>query len=131
MEKMGFEKIFTQDTLSRLFPDDRADLFFEGLYGDLSEGDYDITLIFKGVGRESLNFEFQLKQRPGKCLACNVTYGLPEVFSRHPVINIKGLVKEIDQLLDGRGRYTDWRLGQTKEVSSELHVVPLMISMAK
>ena len=88
MEKITFEQLFTQRALRELFPRDRADLFFEGLYGDSSEGAYDINLVFKGQDRDTLEFEFQLEQRPGKCLACNLTYGLPEVFSRHPMIDI-------------------------------------------
>ena len=127
---MEFEKVFTQDTLRGLFPPDRADLFFEGLYGDPSEGAYDINLVFKGQDRDTLQFEFRLEQRPGKCLACNLTYGLPEVFSRHPIINIKGLIREIDQMLGGQWRCADWRLGLTREVSRELHILPLRIAIA-
>ena len=128
---MEFEKVFTQDTLRGLFPPDRADLFFDGLYGDPLEGAYDINLVFKGQDRDTLQFEFHLEQRPGKCLACNLTYGLPEVFSRHPMIDIKGLVGEIDQMLGGQWRCTGWRLGLTREVSRELHILPLIITIAR
>ena len=128
---MGFEELFTGSNLSKLFPGDRADHFFDAMYGDPSEGAYDISLVFKGQDRDTLHFEFHLKQRPGKCLACNLTYGLPEVFSRHPIIGIKELVREIDQLLDGRWRCAGWRLGLTREVSSELHVLPLLITIAR
>lgn len=130
MEEKTFEHLFTKESLREVFPHERADLFFEGLYGDSSEGAYDINLVFKGLDRDTLKFEFQLEQRPGKCLACNLTYGLPEVFSRHPIIDIKGLIGEIDQILDGQRRCIDWRLGMTREVSSELHVLPLMINIA-
>jgi hypothetical protein len=131
MEKIAFEQLFTQRALRELFPHDRADLFFEGLYGDPSEGAYDINLVFKGQDRDTLQFEFQLEQRPGKCLACNLTYGLPEVFSRHPIINIKGLIGEIDQILGDQGRCADWRLGITREISSELHILPLIITISR
>jgi hypothetical protein len=131
MEKIAFEQLFTQRALRELFPHDRADLFFEGLYGDPSEGAYDINLVFKGQDRDTLQFEFQLEQRSGKCLACNLTYGLPEVFSRHPIINIKGLIREIDQILGGQWRCIDWRLGLTREVSRELHILPLIITIAR
>ena len=131
MKEKAFERLFTQDALRELFPHERADLFFEGLYGDSSEGAYDINLVFKGQDRDTLEFEFQLEQRPGKCLACNLTYGLPEVFSRHPIINIKGLVREIDQMSDGQWSCTDWRLGITREVSRELHILPLIISITR
>ncbi|MBC8466851.1 MAG: pancreas/duodenum homeobox protein 1 [Deltaproteobacteria bacterium] len=130
MEKIAFEQLFTQRALRELFPHERADLFFEGLYGDPSEGAYDINLVFKGQDGDTLQFEFQLEQRSGKCLACNLTYGLPEVFSRHPIIDIKGLIGEIDQILGGQWRCIDWRLGLTREISSELHILPLLITIA-
>ena len=79
------DEILSQDRCEQLFPHDLADRFFEALYGDTEEGAYDIRLKFKGQKQDRLEFEFQLKQRPGKCLACNLTYGLPNVFSRHPV----------------------------------------------
>jgi hypothetical protein len=131
MEKIAFEQLFTQRALRELFPHDRADLFFEGLYGDSSEGAYDINLVFKGQDGDTLQFEFQLEQRPGKCLVCNLTYGLPEVFSRHPIINIKGLIGEIDQILGDQGRCADWQLGLTREVSRELHILPLIITITR
>ncbi|MGE0087520.1 MAG: pancreas/duodenum homeobox protein 1 [Desulfococcaceae bacterium] len=122
---------FTADTLEKIFPRDRADRFFDALYCDAGEGAYDIDLDYKGQNpdRKELVFEFRLKQRPGKCLACNLTYGLPQVFSRHPVINVQGLVQEIDRLLNGNGRCGDWRVGRTREISRSLHAVPLIISL--
>ncbi|MFH1954063.1 MAG: pancreas/duodenum homeobox protein 1 [Pseudomonadota bacterium] len=128
---MEFEHLFTGSTLSKLFPSDRTNLFFDAMYGDPSEGAYDISLVFKGQNRDTLHFEFHLKQRPGKCLVCNLTYGLPEVFSRHPIIDIKGLVEKINQLLGSQWRCAGWRLGLIREVSSELHVLPLLISIEK
>jgi hypothetical protein len=119
--------MFTHDVLKKLFPPNRTDRFFDAIYGDTTEGAYDIRLKFKRHSANRLQFEFELKQRPGRCLACNLTYGLPEIFSRHPIININGLVQEIDQLLNGRTRCTNWQLGMTQVVSSELHVIPLTI----
>ncbi len=113
--------------MNELFPDDRADRFFEALFGDAEEGAYDIGLVFREQGQNELLFEFHLKQRPGKCLACNLTYGLPDVFSRHPVINIDGLVKKIDESLNGLARCSKWQLGATREISKSLHTVPLTI----
>jgi len=127
---MEFEHLFTKGALRVLFPRNRADLFFEALYGDPSEGAYEINLVFKGQDRDTLQFEFQLEQRPGKCLVCNLTYGLPEVFSRHPIINIKGLISEINQMLGGQWKCAGWRLGLTQEVSRELHILPLRIAIA-
>nr|MDA3898597.1 pancreas/duodenum homeobox protein 1 [Desulfobacteraceae bacterium] len=84
---------------------------------------------FKEHKNNTLIFEFHLTQRPGKCLRCNLTYGLPEVFSRHPLINAKGLVAKIDEQLNGQGTCGDWKLGQTIEVSNDLHIIPLIISL--
>ena len=128
---MEFEQIFTPDLLREIFPPDRADLFFDGLYGDPAEGAYDIRLVYRGEEGDTLRFEFHLKQRPGKCLACNLTYGLPQVFSRHPVIDIKGLVSRINEMMAGESRCADWRLGLTREVSRDLHIVPLYITLAR
>ncbi|MBW1741692.1 MAG: pancreas/duodenum homeobox protein 1 [Deltaproteobacteria bacterium] len=119
--------MFTRDVLQKLFPPGRADQFFDALYGDATEGAFDIALEFKGHSQNKLQFEFHLKQRPDKCLACHLTFGLPEIFSRHPIINTTGLVQEIEQLLNGRARCTNWQLGMTQVVSSELHVIPLTL----
>jgi len=127
MATESFRDMFTQDVLKKVFPGDLADRFFDTLYGDTTEGAYDISLEFKGHSQNKLQFEFHLKQRPEKCLGCNLTYGLPQIFSRHPIININGLVQEIDNLLNGRARCTDWQLGMTQVVSSELHVIPLIL----
>lgn len=129
MTKETFEDIFTQDILKKIFPEDRSDNFFDALYGDPTEGAYDITLEFRGHRSDKLHFEFHLKERPGKCLACNLTYGLPDVFGRHPIINVKGVVQGIGQMLDGRSNCTDWQLGRTREISRELHIVPLIITL--
>lgn len=119
--------IFTEDKLSALFPADRADQFFEALFGDAEEGSYDIALGYAGMYGKALNFELRLTQRPGKCLACNLTYGLPQVFSRHPIINVQGIA---DAVADATGEaVSSWELGATKEVNNQLHVIPLMIEL--
>ena len=125
------EQLFTSETLDRLFPADRADQFFDALFGDASEGAYDIRLAFTrhDAKAKTLAFALELHQRPGKCLACNLTYGLPEVFSRHPLINLKGVVAEIATLC-GNATVKEWRLGATHSVSKALHTVPLTINLA-
>ena len=130
MTKQNLTEVFTTDVLQKLFPKDRADHFFEAMYGDAGEGAYDITLKFKERIRHSLLFEFHLSQREGKCLACNLTYGLPAVFSRHPIIDIQGLVEAIQALLPDKALLTSWTVGNTREVTRGLHVVPLVIQMA-
>ena len=127
MEKKGLEKLFAPDVLKRLFPDDRSDQFFDALYGDAEEGAYDISLEFIRDQGNRLEFLLRLTQRPGKCITCSLTHGLPKVFTRHPIINIKGLVQDIEARLDGRGRCVDWKLGLTQEMSNEIHGIPLII----
>jgi hypothetical protein len=130
MERL--QEIFNEDTLAELFPASRSNDFFEALFGDASEGAYDIQLRFDGYDPDAntLRFYLDLHERPGCCLACNLTYGLPEVFSRHPVINIKGLVKDIEERLDGLATCADWQLGTTIQQSRSLHSIPLTIQLA-
>ncbi len=123
------QSIFTQETLQTLFPPDRANAFFDALFGDAEEGAYDIRLVYQGQAGSTLTLALELHERPGKCLACNLTYGLPEVFSRHPIINLNGLTAEIDTLLGDKATCTGWKLGTTQTVSKKLHVIPLMISL--
>ncbi len=127
----NYSELFSGDLLSKLFPSSRADDFFDALFGDSSEGAYDISLAFGQHNPEtnSLHFELRLTERPGKCLGCNLTYGLPEVFSRHPVINIKGLVQEIDKLLEGRARCGEWQLGSTVSASKKMYYIPLIVKL--
>ena len=124
-----FDDVFSPDVLNKLFPEDRSDQFFDALYGDSSDGAYDIQLKFEAHDRDRLVFELNLNQRPEKCLTCSLTYGLPAVFARHPIIDISGLVQEIDKLLDGRAKCGDWQLGATREVSGTHHVIPLTVSL--
>ncbi len=129
MTAENFNTIFNPDVMRNLFPEARTDQFFDALFGDVSEGAYDISLEFEGCGQDELHFQFRLRQRPGKCLACHLTHGLPQVFSRHPVVNVRDLVREIERLMRGHGKCADWRLGTTQEVSAQLHVIPLTISL--
>ena len=131
MPEPAYDIVFPQHVLDAIFPTERADQFFEALFGDSSEGAYDIVLAYTGASDERIDFEFQLNQRPGRCLACNLTYGLPEVFMRHPVIDVAGVVRQIDsRMVDGK-RCGDWTLGRTREVSPDRHVLPLMIHLAE
>lgn len=129
MAVIDFKDIFSENVLSDIFPRNRADKFFDALYGDVSEGAYDINLKFKGTSEDRLDFEFHLRERPGKCLACNLTYGLPDVFSRHPVIDIKGVVKNIEKKINWLVKCTGFSLGRTREISHELHIIPIVIKI--
>jgi len=124
-----FRDIFSDGALLKLFPEDRADLFFEALFGDPAEGAYDIRLRYTGCNGVRLEFALHLKRRPDKCLACNLTYGLPQVFTRHPVIDLKGLVRGINSLLNGGMRVSGWELGRTQEISKDLHQIPLFLTL--
>lgn len=119
--------IFTDDILRTIFPEERANAFFDALFGDAEEGSYDIALAYAGDSGERLDFELRLTQRPGKCLACNLTYGLPQVFSRHPIINVPGIADEVARHAGSDG--AAWELGATREISRELHVIPLTITL--
>ena len=131
MSDTDFARIFSPDQLAAIFPATRADRFFEALFGDTEDGAYDIALAFNHATAGELVLEFRLTRRPGKCLACNLTYGLPQVFSRHPVIDVGGVVAKVDAMLNGDARCGDWRLGATREVSRDLHVIPLVISLER
>ena len=125
----SLNELFSTETISKIFSKNLADQFFDALYGDSSEGAYDIELVFKEQKENALIFEFHLTQRSGKCLRCSLTYGLPRVFSRHPIINVKGMVRKVDEYLNGLGKCVDWKLGRTVEISNELHVIPLIITL--
>jgi len=127
----NIDQLFAETALKQLFPAERTDAFFEALYGDAAEGAYDIAFSFQGLKKKALEFRFDLHRRPGKCLACNLTYGLPQVFSRHPLIDIAGLVRGIENRLAGKATCSRWKLGETKEISGDLHVVPLTIFLER
>ncbi len=131
MSMKTIKQIFSDAVVQGLFPPERSNDFFEALFGDAEEGAYDVTLSFDDydAGERSLRFFLNLHERPGKCLACNLTYGLPEVFSRHPVINIKGLVQDIEKLPGLGLRCVSWRLGNTVQKGRSLHCIPLEIEV--
>ncbi|MCI5122615.1 MAG: pancreas/duodenum homeobox protein 1, partial [Candidatus Electrothrix sp. AUS4] len=113
-------------------PPQRADDFFEALFGDANEGAYDISLRFEGHDEQhnTLHFNLDLHERPGRCLACNLTSGLPDVFSRHKIIDIQGLVTDVEKKLDGKVKCEDWKLGRTQQPAKSLHSIPLQINLA-
>jgi len=119
---------FTEETLAALFPSERTDQFFEALFGDAEEGSYDIVLRYRDDDGDAIDFELELIQRPGRCLACNLTYGLPTVFSRHPIINLAGLAEGVASVA-GRTA-ASWSVGATREISRTIHAIPLVIELA-
>lgn len=129
MKKEAIDTLFTPQYLLQLFPQTRANDFFEALLGDADEGAYDISLAYRGCNDNRIDLEMQLKERPGHCLACNLTQGLPTVFSRHPVIDIQGLVATVEADLKEVARCADWSLGYTQQKSNGLHAIPLTINL--
>lgn len=131
MASSDYRQIFADTTMALVLPPERSDEFFDALFGDASEGAYTISLHFAEYSQSGneLLFELRLNQRPGKCLACNLTYGLPEVFSRHPIINLNGVVEEICSRLGSEKSCKSWRLGKTRTTSSKLHIIPLHITL--
>ncbi len=128
-KEQEYQTIFTPETLKEIFPEHLTDEFFEALLGDSSEGAYDIRLGYSGEQKDRLFFELQLHQREGKCLVCNLTHGLPTVLSKHPIINLAGLVNNIEKLLTGKATIKEWSLGRTQQISRALHVIPLYIQI--
>ncbi len=126
MDQDRLNKIFSQDYLDTLLPKDISNDFFDALYGDASEGTYDIRLKFVSANEKKIVLEFNLVQRPEKCLVCSLTYGLPNVFSRHPLININGMV---EKLAEKGIKVKNWELGNTNEQSAALHVIPLYMTI--
>lgn len=127
------DTVFADDkVLAQLLPKERSNDFFEALFGDAEEGSYDISLRYDGydAASRSLRFYLDLHQRPGKCLVCNLTHGLPEVFSRHPIINIKGLAEDAAKLLGPEVESTGWKLGSTQQQEAARHCIPLTISIS-
>ena len=126
MDQALIGEIFTRDYLDALLPSSISDQFFEALYGDANEGAYDIKLEFISAKEKRIVLAFSLIKRAGKCLVCSLTYGLPNVFSRHPLINIKGMMEKLKE----KGiPVKKWQLGQTEENSSALHVIPLYLDL--
>lgn len=132
---MTVQERFTDEQLAQLFPQTRTDAFFEALFGGAEEGAYDIHLVLGDNAdvnpEEELRFYFELRQRPGHCLVCSLTYGLPQVFERHPIIDIKGLVAELAQCAGWDANDVWWRIGTTESLSDALHRIPLILLRTK
>jgi len=124
-----FAYLFREEVMNSIFPPEKTGQFFAALYGDADDGAFTISVRFTKWNPDdmTLHFEFQLHEVPGRCLACNLTYGLPKVFAVHPVIDLSGLVSTIAQHLPKGLISLRWTLGQTRSISRQLHVIPLTI----
>ncbi len=115
----------SREYLRNLLPGRKTDAFFDALYGGAEEGAYDIELSFQHANENEILLFFELHRRPGQCLKCSLTTGLPPVFTRHPVIDAKGMAAKIASEA-GFDAY-DWNIGATDQVSDDLHVLPFRI----
>ncbi len=122
------DQTFSPACLDEVFPPALTDAFFEALFGDAEDGAYDIRLRFEGQAPSELRFAFHLLQRPGKCLACNLTYGLPQVFTRHPLLAVGRLARTLCERVGATP--ASWALSPTREMSRSLHVIPFIIKTA-
>ena len=77
------------------------------------------------------NCIFTSNSTAGRCLVCSLTYGLPQVFERHPIINLKGLVSDIASRAGWELDDVWWRIGTTESLSSALHRIPLVLIQNK
>jgi len=131
MQNNSVETRINDKFLQELFPPDKADRFFEALYGGAEAGAFDISMRFTGFNaeRKVFHLEFLLTERPGKCMACSLTYGLPEVFKRHPVIDIVGITQKIEEELHPAWRVRGWSLGSTRTISPTENSIPLNLEL--
>ncbi|MEF3167930.1 MAG: pancreas/duodenum homeobox protein 1 [Deltaproteobacteria bacterium] len=127
------KRILTDAFLAEILPSERADTFFDAIYGGAEEGAFDISLKEVGLdeGENELHLEYLLTERPGKCIACSLTYGLPQVFERHPVIDIAGTVERIGEALKPKWKITGWRLGATRAAAPKVHSIPFVLKLQK
>lgn len=123
-------KVLDKAFLDSVFPAERTEAFFDALFGGAEEGAYDIVLTCRSEEADKVELAFELHQRPGKCLACNLTYGLPQVFQRHPVLDVAGVVRAVVEKLGWNMDSVRWKLGHTEETSRSLHVIPLYLEKA-
>lgn len=119
-----------QKSLYEIFPPEKSNEFFDALYGGAEEGAYDIHLACQEINADAAHLLFELRRRPGKCLACSLTHGLPAVFQRHPVINLEKTARKVADKL-GWGQNITWKVGNVEEISEDLHVIPFEINTAK
>ncbi len=127
------EKVMTKEFLEELFPPQRADEFFNALYGGAETGAFDIALSLRGFypSEKLLLLDFILTERPGKCMACSLTRGLPPVFERHPIIDLNGIIKKIDEKISPDWSVKEWSLGPTTVISQDTNCIPLTIKLKK
>jgi len=124
-------ELIQEDKLNELFPKGKDNEFFEAFYGGLEDGAFDINFSFESYNPDNseLVFGFNLKERPGKCMACNLTYGLPAVFEKSPIINLKAIINGINEMINPHYEVNEFILGKTIPKAPKLNVIPLIIKL--
>lgn len=122
-------ELFTEEWAKTVFPPERTEAFFDALYAGAEEPAFDIALRFVKEENHEYEFSFDLLAKPDRCLVCHITYGLPHVFSRHPIINIKGIVADIGAALQKSPEEMAWELKATTEESPTLFRIPLVVTV--
>lgn len=112
--------------LAKIFPPSKTDDFFEAIYGGAEEGAYDIVLVSRSISADKAEMAFELRKREGQCLKCSLTYGLPEVFKRHPILNLDGLAMDIARIL-GWETTPHWHVKPVEEINDDLHIIPFIV----
>ena len=127
------KKLFSEKFLEELFPPKKSDDFFDALYGGAESGAFDITLAEEGLNEKTneLYMYFLLTERPGKCMACHLTSGLPGVFERHPVIDLKGIAKKIEEILAPDWSINGWSVGSTMTKGPKENMIPFILKLNK
>ena len=120
-------KVLDKAFLESVFPPERTEAFFDALFGGAEEGAYDIVLVCRSEGEGRRNWPLSCISVPENVFACNLTYGLPQVFQRHPILNVAGVARAVAEKLGWPGDKVRWWLGHTEEVSRSLHVIPLYL----
>lgn len=115
-----------QEKLDEIFPATKSDEFFEAIYGGAEDGAYDIVLTCDNITGAKAVLAFELRRRPGQCLKCSLTYGLPDVFKRHPLLNVAGVAGQIAARLGWEAGYK-WELRPVREISDDLHIIPFIV----
>lgn len=127
------KKMMDDAFLASLFPPGRDNEFFDALYGGSEDGAFDIRLVFQGVNeaRDEIILAYKLTERPGKCMACSLTTGLPPVFRRHPMINIKGIAEKVAERIGDGWQLKDCDVGHTTPYAPKVNIIPLFIRVTR
>ncbi len=125
--------LLDDDFLASLFPPGRDNEFFDALYGGSEDGAFDISLIFYGVREQTdeIILAYKLTERPGKCMACSLTTGLPPVFRRHPIINVAGTAEKLAERIGDGWTLKDYDIGQTAPYAPKINIIPFFIRLTR